>query len=177
MSCACQRCDSTSVDASDGMSRYCSASPVLRVATVLSKFSMSLMLPPSHRRVNLSSHRPLYVTAELAATAAAEGWPVCLYSLMATSSGSVNSSWKYLTHHNEFTSKRLLHDPSSFSPSEALVEVGAQLLLLHVLLVQLVYSAKIKTVNHKTCNNMNESANKKRRSHEQNAHRHRDSRR
>ncbi len=87
---------------------YCSASPVLRVATVLSKFSMSLMLPPSHSRVNRSSHRLLYVTAmlELAATAAAAGWPVCLYSLMATSRGSVNSSWKYLAYCNEFAIKQ-----------------------------------------------------------------------
>ncbi len=109
------------------------------------------MLPPSHRRVNLSSHGPLYVTTELAATAAAEGWPVCLYSLIATSSGSVNFSWTYLTRQNEFASKRPLHDLRSFSPSEALVEVGEQLLLLHVLLVHLVYCAKIQPVDQKTC--------------------------
>jgi hypothetical protein len=64
---------------SDGTPRYCSASPELLVATVLSKFSMSLMLPPSHRRVRRSSQRLPRVAAAsgLAATAAAAGWPVC----------------------------------------------------------------------------------------------------
>ena len=58
---------------------YCSASPVLCVATVLSKFSMSLMLPPSHRRVMRGIQRLLYVTAAaLDWAAAAAGWPVCL---------------------------------------------------------------------------------------------------
>lgn len=66
-------------DASDGRSLYCSASPVLLLATVLSNLSISATLPPSHRRVRRSIQRLLYVTAMLVcATAAAAGWPVCL---------------------------------------------------------------------------------------------------
>ena len=60
----------------------------------------------------------------------------------------MNSSWKYLRQPVEIKNRRQLD--ALRTPSEALVEIGPQLLLAHVLLVQLVYRAQIKPINHKT---------------------------
>jgi hypothetical protein len=68
----------------------------------------------------------------------------------------VNSSWKYLREPVDVKNRRQLD--ALRTPSEALVEIGPQLLLAHVLLIQLVYCAQIKPINHKTYFKVNQKA-------------------